>query len=233
MCSSRWYCYSLERSAIPRSDRHSPARRERDMCPQTAGIMASCRSPWSVARTPGTETGSSSGRAMTFDGWRCTSCTTCLISSSSRCSTSPTACGPSSLPVGTSKRIGQLQPATRSIKSAVVSCAGAVTGAETGEWLSAGHRLAKTVTNCVINRWGEGPDSPHGVRARLAQQDDPGVATLLERVDDETIAIAIRGVRDVQRHWQQTPPGGTLRLSWPLSFRRLEQLAARPTASRE
>jgi len=110
---------------------------------------------------------------------------------------------------------------------------GAVTGAETGEWLSAGHRLAKTVTNCVINRWGEGPDSPHGVRARLAQQDDPGVATLLERVDDETIAIAIRGVRDVQRHWQQTPPGGTLRLSWPLSFRRLEQLAARPTASRE
>jgi hypothetical protein len=35
-------------------------------------------------------------------------------------------------------------------------------------------------------------------------------------VDDETIALAIRGVRDLEERWMAVPPGGTLRLFWPL-----------------
>ena len=31
---------------------------------------------------------------------------------------------------------------------------GAAAGARTGEWLTPGHRRAKTITNCVTNRWG-------------------------------------------------------------------------------
>jgi len=103
---------------------------------------------------------------------------------------------------------------------------GAATRSQTDEWLSEGHRMAKTVTNSVVNRWREGPDSPRGVRSRLAQQSSPGVDALMERVDDATIEIAIRGVRDVEHAWLQTPPGGTLRLAWPLPFERLEELAA-------
>lgn len=110
---------------------------------------------------------------------------------------------------------------------------GEVTRAETDEWLSVGHRRAKTVTNSVVNHGGEGPDSPQGVRARLAQQDDPGVDDLLERVDDEAIEIAIRGVQNALLHWLQTPPGGTLRLAWPLPFGSLEALAAGRPASDE
>jgi hypothetical protein len=36
-------------------------------------------------------------------------------------------------------------------------------------------------------------------------------------IDDETIAMAIRGVQDLQERWMTVPPGGTLRLSWPLA----------------
>ena len=39
---------------------------------------------------------------------------------------------------------------------------------------------------------------------------------LLASVDDETIATAIRGVRDMAHRWTAVPPGGKLRLSWPL-----------------
>ena len=91
-----------------------------------------------------------------------------------------------------------------------------VSGAATGEWLTPGHRRAKTITNCVTNRW-DGPDTPAGVRDRAApatnhlSRDD-----LLARVDDETIAVAIQGVRDLEQRWMVVPPGGTLRLSWPL-----------------
>ena len=94
---------------------------------------------------------------------------------------------------------------------------GAAAGAPTGQWLTPGHRQAKTLTNCVANRWGDGPDTPAGVRDRAARQDSPALESALTRVDDETIALAIRGVRDLVQRWMAVPPGGTLRLSWPLA----------------
>jgi len=93
---------------------------------------------------------------------------------------------------------------------------GAAAGAPTGEWLTSGHRQAKRITNCVTNRWGDGPDTPAGVRDRVARAGDPSLADLLARVDDATIAMAIRGVRHLEQCWLAVPPGGTLRLSWPL-----------------
>jgi hypothetical protein len=69
----------------------------------------------------------------------------------------------------------------------------------------------------VTNRWGDGPDTPAGVRGRVARANDPSLQDLLARVDDETIAMAIRGVRDLERSWMAVPPGGTLRLFWPLA----------------
>ncbi len=95
---------------------------------------------------------------------------------------------------------------------------GAAAGARTGEWLTPGHRQAKTITNCVVNRWGDGPDTPAGVRERVARQHSPALEGLLARIDDETIALAIRGVSDLVRRWMAVPPGGTLRLSWPLRW---------------
>jgi len=50
----------------------------------------------------------------------------------------------------------------------------------------------------------------------VARQDDPSLDDLLAGVDDETIAMAIQGVRDVEERWMGVPPGGTLRLFWPL-----------------
>lgn len=100
---------------------------------------------------------------------------------------------------------------------------GAAAGTATGEWLTAGHRQAKTITNCVANRWGDGPDTPAGVRDRVARQGSPAPADLLARVDDETIALAIQGVRDVMQRWLEVPPGGTLRLSWPLRADRVSR----------
>lgn len=93
---------------------------------------------------------------------------------------------------------------------------GAVIGTPTEEWLTHAHRLAKTVTNCVTNRWGDGADTPEGVRTRVAQEDDPAARELLARVDDETIATAIRGVRELEQRWVDLPAGGALRVSWPL-----------------
>ena len=46
---------------------------------------------------------------------------------------------------------------------------------------------------------------------------DAEAADLLKDVDDETIASAIRGARDLERRWFDVKPGGTLRLSWPLN----------------
>jgi hypothetical protein len=94
---------------------------------------------------------------------------------------------------------------------------GAAAGARTGEWLTAGHRHAKSITNCVTNRWRDGPDTPAGVRDRVARENDPSLDDLLTQVDDETIALAIRGVRDLERRWMAVPPGGKLRLFWPLA----------------
>ncbi len=93
---------------------------------------------------------------------------------------------------------------------------GAAAGAPTGQWLTPGHRRAKAITNCVVNRWGDGPDTPRGVRDRAAREDSQPLADLLAGVDDQTIATAIRGVRDLVQRWMAVPPGGKLRLSWPL-----------------
>jgi hypothetical protein len=93
---------------------------------------------------------------------------------------------------------------------------GAAAGVPAKAWLSPGHRQAKTITNCVTNRWGDGPDTPHGVRDRAARADDPTAQELPARTDDTTIARAIRGVKDLERRWLAVLPGGTLTLSWPL-----------------
>jgi hypothetical protein len=42
------------------------------------------------------------------------------------------------------------------------------------------------------------------------------VAGLLGRLDDETIALAISGTRDLSAAWARLPAGGMLRLEWPL-----------------
>jgi hypothetical protein len=60
----------------------------------------------------------------------------------------------------------------------------------TSEWLTPGRRRAKTIMNCVINRWGDGPDTPAGVGDRAARQHDPSLEDLLARIDD-TIAAAM------------------------------------------
>jgi hypothetical protein len=101
---------------------------------------------------------------------------------------------------------------------------GAAAAVPTEEWLSESHRLAKTVTNAVANRWTDGPDTPLGVRNRLAREESPAIVRLRERLDDETIALAIRGVKELDRRWTETPPGGILRLRWPLKPAALERV---------
>ncbi len=100
---------------------------------------------------------------------------------------------------------------------------GAATGAPTRDWLSEGHRVAKTATNAVANRWGDGPDTPTGVRERLSRDETSAVVQLLGQLDDVTIGLAIRGVRDLDRRWAETPSGEVLRLRWPLPRSALEQ----------
>ena len=109
---------------------------------------------------------------------------------------------------------------------------GAAASARTDQWLTPGHRRAKTITNCVTNRWGDGPDTPVGVRDRVARANDPSLRDLLALVDDETIAIAIRGVLDLERRWVAVPPGGKLRLSWPLARDFLAGATERPATGR-
>jgi len=50
---------------------------------------------------------------------------------------------------------------------------GAAAGIPAAQWLTAGHRRAKTVTNCVANRFGRRPDTPRGVRDRAAGTTTP------------------------------------------------------------
>jgi hypothetical protein len=102
----------------------------------------------------------------------------------------------------------------RQKKGRIVS--GAASAARTDQWLTAGHRRAKLITNCVANRSGDGPDTPAGVRARVARADDPAAAELVGRLDDATIDAAITGARELARQWHDLPPGAVLRLSWPL-----------------
>ncbi len=96
------------------------------------------------------------------------------------------------------------------------------------------HLVAKAATNAVTNRWGDGPDTPEGVRRRLS----PGSATvepaatvtraedaeayrlrlrlLLDQLDDATIQQAIDGVRALDARWRSLRPGETLQVAWPL-----------------
>jgi hypothetical protein len=68
--------------------------------------------------------------------------------------------------------------------------------------------------NAGQDRWA---GRPAGVRDRAARQNDPSLQELLARVDDQTIATAIRGVCDLEQRWLAMPSGGTLRLNWPLA----------------
>ena len=95
---------------------------------------------------------------------------------------------------------------------------GAAAGVPAAEWLTVGHRRAKAVTNCVANQFGDRPDTASGVRDRAAGYHDSAAAELLDGLDDDTIARAITAVRDLLRRWAEVPPGGALRLSWPLDL---------------
>ena len=90
----------------------------------------------------------------------------------------------------------------------------------TSNW--GGHVVAKAVTNAVVNRWQDGPDTPDGVRARLRPDSAADadyrqrVGGLLGRLDDSTIALAINDTRQLSTAWARLPAGGMLRLEWPL-----------------
>jgi hypothetical protein len=77
------------------------------------------------------------------------------------------------------------------------------------------HTVAKAAVNAVLNRWGDGPDTPAAVKARLSRH-GPDAAELAERLSDEQIRTAAVGVRRLYREWAELPIGGTLRVTWPL-----------------
>jgi hypothetical protein len=77
------------------------------------------------------------------------------------------------------------------------------------------HKTAKAAVNAVLNRWGDGPDTPSGVLARL-RRSGPGAAELAGRLTDEQVRVASAGVRRLYRDWAALPVGGTLRATWPL-----------------
>jgi len=77
------------------------------------------------------------------------------------------------------------------------------------------HKIAKGAVNAVLNRWGDGPDTPDGVRARLRGYGS-GAADLAAAVSDEQVRIAAAGVRRLYAEWSRLPVGGTLRVTWPL-----------------
>jgi hypothetical protein len=78
-----------------------------------------------------------------------------------------------------------------------------------------GHKVAKAAVNAILNRWGDGPDTPDGVRDRL-RRSGPAAALLAARLDDEQIRLADAGARRLYRDWAALPVGGTLRATWPL-----------------
>jgi hypothetical protein len=78
-----------------------------------------------------------------------------------------------------------------------------------------GHKVAKAAVNAILNRWGDGPDTPDGMRDRLRRA-GPAAAALASRLDDEQIRVAGAGVRRLYRDWAALPVGGTLRATWPL-----------------
>jgi hypothetical protein len=77
------------------------------------------------------------------------------------------------------------------------------------------HVVAKAAVNAVLNRWGDGPDTPAGVRDRL-RGNGPDAAELAARLDDEVIRVARVGVQRLYGEWSALPIGRTLRVTWPL-----------------
>ena len=77
------------------------------------------------------------------------------------------------------------------------------------------HAVAKAAVHAVLNRWGDGPDTPGGVRERL-RGSGQDTAELAGRLTDEQIRVAAAGVRQLYRDWAALPVGGTLRATWPL-----------------
>jgi hypothetical protein len=77
------------------------------------------------------------------------------------------------------------------------------------------HAVAKAAVGAVLNRWGDGPDTPSGVRARL-RRSGTDTAELAGQLTDEQIRVAAAGVRRLYRDWAALPVGGTLRATWPL-----------------
>ncbi len=75
--------------------------------------------------------------------------------------------------------------------------------------------VAKAAVTAVLNRWRDGPDTPDGVRRRLAAN-GPEAASLAWRLEDESIRVTAAGVRRLYREWAALPTGGALRLTWPL-----------------
>jgi hypothetical protein len=75
--------------------------------------------------------------------------------------------------------------------------------------------VAKAAVNAVLNRWGDGPDTPDGVRDRL-RRTGRAAAELAARLDDEQVRVAAAGVRRLYRDWAALPVGGTLRATWPV-----------------
>jgi hypothetical protein len=78
-----------------------------------------------------------------------------------------------------------------------------------------GHAVAKAAADAVVNRWGAGPDTPDGFRDRMCGH-SPEAADLADRLGDETIELAVTGVRRICREWSALPVGGALRVTWPL-----------------
>jgi hypothetical protein len=75
--------------------------------------------------------------------------------------------------------------------------------------------VAKAAVDVVVNRWGDGPDTPSGVRSRLRKA-GPETRRLADRLTDEQLRVAVAGVRRLYRDWAALPVGGTLRATWPL-----------------
>jgi hypothetical protein len=78
-----------------------------------------------------------------------------------------------------------------------------------------GRATARAAVNAVVNRWGDGPDTPAGVRARLSES-GTAAAELGRRLTDEQVRLACAGARRLCRDWAGLPAGGTLRATWPL-----------------
>lgn len=113
-----------------------------------------------------------------------------------------------------SNRAASARDSHRQKQGRIVS--GSASGLETRAWLTPGHSRAKELTNAVSNHFGDGHDTPEGVRERLTRSGDTALAHALDSMDDATIETAIRGVRELEHQWTEIPAGGSLRLNWPL-----------------